>query len=82
MGIEDLTVDDLWQALYDSVPPPLAEGEKTASMIADELGIDDGTARKFIRQWIKDGMVRFVGKRRNGASPFTDAYVVNDLQAK
>ena len=64
------------------MPPELGEGERTAPMIARDLGINPGTARSLIQQWIKEGKVKHVGKRRNGAAPYTDAYVVNDLQAK
>ena len=65
-----------WQALYTDVPPELAEGEKTAGMIAAELGVHPGTARTLIKKWLKEGRLVSVGYRRNGASPFTEAYKV------
>ena len=76
MTIDKAKVIKEWEELYSMVPPLLADGEKTINMVALELGIDPRTARKYIEQWILDGKIVHVGKRRTGNGPDADAYKI------
>lgn len=58
-------VVDAWAALYATLPPFLQEGEKTISMIQEELGVDFRTAKRIVVQWAKEGKLLEVGMRRS-----------------
>jgi predicted transcriptional regulator len=63
-----------WEELYATVPPRLAEGEKTVAIVSKELGCTVDTARRYLRAWEKEGKVEYLGKRRSGAGPDVDAW--------
>ena len=69
-------VIDEWVALYKTLPKELGEKEKTVSMVANELGVSSRTAHNFIDQWIKDGVLEYVGKRRATHGLICDAWRV------
>jgi len=59
-----------WQALYETVPPLLAEDEKTIPMISADLGISYDAAHQLIERWIRDGKIISVGLRwQKGRAP-------------
>ena len=70
-----LTSKELWEELYNTLPQPLKEDEKTIAMIMQEskdMGrvIDFKSAQKMLELWEKEGKVQYVGKRaHNGKSP-------------
>jgi hypothetical protein len=70
------TEDDLWDALYSTLPPELGPGEKTIAMIAHEMGRDYKATKRLVAVWLENGKLVHVGIR---ASPFgkpADAYKV------
>jgi hypothetical protein len=56
---------DAWAELYATLPPYPAEGEKIASQIAQEVGVDFRTIKRLIAQWISEGKLIEVGERRS-----------------
>jgi hypothetical protein len=56
---------DAWLSLYETLPPYLDEGEKTVSMIAEEMGVDFRTTKRAVAQWVTEGRLVEVGMRRS-----------------
>lgn len=64
-----------WTDLYArDIAPYLGEGERTLSMIMEEAGIDGRTAKTLIKNWIEEGVIVSVGKRRNTRGQTLDAW--------
>jgi hypothetical protein len=59
MGIEDLTVDDVLDALAEAIAPPIEPppGAFTYEDVSEKYGITRGVAKNWISMLIKDGKV-------------------------
>ena len=69
---------DEWLALYaEKVPPMLGENEKTIALVAVDLKVDHKTAKKFLEQWEKEGIVTRLGLRRIGRGSAVMAWKVS-----
>jgi hypothetical protein len=71
------TEDDLWDALYSTLPPEPAKGEKTIAMMAHDMGKDYKTMKRIVDGWLKASPppLEYVGKRLSFGKP-ADAYRV------
>lgn len=65
---------DGWLALYDTLPPLQGENEKSLTEIAKDLQIDAKTVKRYITDWIAEGKLEAVGKRRGRRGAVVEAY--------
>jgi len=56
--------DDFWEELYKDIPEPLQPGEKTVTMMMEEIGnLDRKSMERQIAKWIAEGRLICVGER-------------------
>jgi DNA-directed RNA polymerase subunit N (RpoN/RPB10) len=69
---------DLAKALDDLIlqdaPPPLADDDLTARMVAERAGCEKQKARKMLIKWAADGKAEYIGKRREPSGQSVDAW--------
>jgi len=71
-----ITEDELWKAIYDTIPQNIGVGEKTVGMVAEDKGVTLKTARKMLRRWEADGTIVSVGLRRIPRGNYVEAWRV------
>jgi hypothetical protein len=56
--------DEFWDELYKDIPLPLQPGEKTITMMMEEIGsLDRHSMDRQIAKWIVEGKLICVGER-------------------
>lgn len=77
MKLTSALTNKLWDELIASATSPsLGEGEKTVAMIAKEMNRSENAARNWIRRWVREGKLRYIGKRQIDLRHSADAWVV------
>jgi hypothetical protein len=61
----NFTYNDFWNELYKDVPIMLQPGEKTVSMMIEEIGraMEFDTMKRNVNRWVKEGKLISVGTR-------------------
>lgn len=68
-----------WEELFKDVPVMLQDGEKTISMMINELGrpMDFKTMQNQVKRWVAEGKLEPVGKRIVANGKAAEAYRVS-----
>lgn len=69
--------NELWDELMASATAPLlGANEKTIAMIAEETKHSENTVRVWVKKWVREGKLRYVGKRQTDLRHSSDAWIV------